>query len=90
MRPFCTACAAQVLSIYSNLSGVLFIAFLFGDLTNILCNLDPAMNEFKRTVDNMNKFAAGPRKGATVSPLREGSVSSESLEVSPHSQRVFI
>ena len=36
----------------------MFVAFLFGDLTNILCNLDPAANEFKRTVDNLNRFAA--------------------------------
>ena len=50
--------AEGVLSVYSNLSGVLFIAFLFGDLTNILCNLDPASNEFKRTVDNLNLFAS--------------------------------
>ncbi|KAH8046918.1 voltage-gated potassium channel [Aureococcus anophagefferens] len=42
----------------SNLVGIMFVAFLFGDLTNILCNLDPASNEFKRTVDNMNKFAS--------------------------------
>ena len=27
---------------YTALFGVMFVAFLFGDLTNILCNLDPA------------------------------------------------
>jgi len=47
--------SAQVLSVVGNLVGVMFVAFLFGDLTNILCNLDPAANEFKRTVDNLNR-----------------------------------
>ena len=44
-----------MLSVVGNLVGVMFVAFLFGDLTNILCNLDPAANEFKRTVDNLNR-----------------------------------
>ena len=49
--------AEGIISILGNLFGVMFVAFLFGDLTNILCNLDPAANEFKQTVDNLNRFA---------------------------------
>ena len=49
--------AEGIISILGNLFGVMFLAFLFGDLTNILCNLDPAANEFKQTVDNLNRFA---------------------------------
>ncbi|KAH8051877.1 phosphorelay sensor kinase [Aureococcus anophagefferens] len=50
-----------LLSVSCNVIGVAFVAFLFGDLTNILCNLDPASNEFKQTVDNLNKFMADKR-----------------------------
>jgi len=39
-----------------NLAGLLFFSFLVADLTNILCNLDPAANEFKQTVDCLNEF----------------------------------
>ncbi|KAJ8598510.1 hypothetical protein CTAYLR_001379 [Chrysophaeum taylorii] len=45
-----------VLSLVNNLVGVMFFSFLIGDLANILCNLDPASNEYKQTVDSLNNF----------------------------------
>lgn len=72
--------AEGVLSCTVNLIGVAFVAFLFGDLTNILCNLDPASNEFKQTVDNLNKFMSDKRfPPAARMQLREYLLHSETL-----------
>ena len=33
------------------LMGIIVMAFLIGDLSNIMSNLDPVANEFKQTLD---------------------------------------
>ena len=50
--------AEGILSVIQNLMGLLFFSFLLADLTNVLCNLDPAANEFRQTVDCLNEFMA--------------------------------
>ena len=64
--------AEGIISILGNLFGVMFVAFLFGDLTNILCNLDPAANEFKQTVDNLEpvRLRAAVPEGSEVGLAR--------------------
>ena len=46
--------AEVCLCLVMNLTGLLFFSFLLADLTNILCNLDPAANEFKQTVETLS------------------------------------
>ena len=63
-----------------NLAGLLFFSFLIADLTNILCNLDPAANEFKQTVDCLNEFMLRERfPRATRYELKEYLTHSEVL-----------
>ena len=38
------------------LGGIIVMAFLIGDLSNIMSNLDPVANEFKQTLDNLNDY----------------------------------
>ena len=38
------------------LMGIIVMAFLIGDLSNIMSNLDPVANEFKQTLDNLNDY----------------------------------
>ena len=72
--------AEVCLCLVMNLTGLLFFSFLLADLTNILCNLDPAANEFKQTVDCLNEFMFREKfpRGTRVS-LREYLVHSEVL-----------
>ncbi|KAJ8600749.1 hypothetical protein CTAYLR_003942 [Chrysophaeum taylorii] len=45
-----------VMSILNNFVGVMYISFLIGELANVMCNLDPAKNEYKKTVDMLNSY----------------------------------
>ena len=76
---YISSCEA-VLCVLMNLIGLLFFSFLVADLTNILCNLDPAKNEFKQTVDCLNDFMKEAEfPVATRFKLREYLVHSEVL-----------
>ena len=48
--------AEGVLGLTIMLSGVIILAFLVGDMSNITSNLDPVANEFKQTLDNLNDY----------------------------------
>ena len=48
--------AECVLGILIMLIGVIILAFLIGDMSNIMSNLDPVKNEFKQTLDNLNDY----------------------------------
>ena len=45
-----------VLGLLIMLMGIIVMAFLIGDLSNIMSNLDPVANEFKQTLDNLNEI----------------------------------
>ena len=45
-----------VLGLLVMLMGIIVMAFLIGDLSNIMSNLDPVANEFKQTLDNLNDY----------------------------------
>lgn len=45
-----------VLGLLVMLMGIIVMAFLIGDLSNIMSNLDPVSNEFKQTLDNLNDY----------------------------------
>ena len=45
-----------VISTQVMLMGIIVMAFLIGDLSNIMSNLDPVANEFKQTLDNLNDY----------------------------------
>jgi hypothetical protein len=45
-----------VLGLLIMLMGIIVMAFLIGDLSNIMSNLDPVANEFKQTLDNLNDY----------------------------------
>lgn len=59
--------AEGVLGLYIMLSGVIILAFLVGDMSNIMSNLDPVANEFSQTLDNLNDYMA---KSGFPNPLR--------------------
>jgi hypothetical protein len=42
------------------LMGIVVMAFLVGELSNILGNFDPVGNEFEQTVDNLDARARRP------------------------------
>ena len=44
------------LSVANMLFGLLFMSYLIADLTNTLCNTDPAANDFKMTSDTLRDF----------------------------------
>ncbi|KAH8064565.1 voltage-gated potassium channel [Aureococcus anophagefferens] len=48
--------AECVLGMIIMLVGVIILAFLVGDMSNIMSNLDPVTNEFKQTLDNLNDY----------------------------------
>ncbi|KAH8067774.1 voltage-gated potassium channel [Aureococcus anophagefferens] len=48
--------AECVLGMIIMLIGVIILAFLVGDMSNIMSNLDPVTNEFKQTLDNLNDY----------------------------------
>lgn len=48
--------AEGVLGFVMMLVGCIMIAFLLGDLTNVVSNMDPVMNEFKQTIDSLNDY----------------------------------
>lgn len=48
--------AEGVLGMFLMLVGILILAFLIGDISNIMSNLDPVTNEFKQTLDNLNDY----------------------------------
>ncbi|KAH8069577.1 voltage-gated potassium channel [Aureococcus anophagefferens] len=50
--------AECVLGLIIMLMGVIILAFLIGDMSNIMSNLDPVANEFKQTLDNLNDYMA--------------------------------
>lgn len=56
-----------VLGLFIMLMGVIILAFLVGDMSNIMSNLDPVANEFKQTLDNLNDYMA---KSGFPNPLR--------------------
>ena len=69
-----------VLSLVVNLVGLLFFSFLVADLTNMICNLDPVANDYKRTVDSLNDFLHRAQfPSQTRYELREYFIHSEHL-----------
>ena len=47
-----------VLNLAIMLMGCFILAFLLGELTNTVSNLDPVTNNFRRTLDNLNDYMA--------------------------------
>lgn len=45
-----------IMSIVNNLIGVMYLSFLVSELANVMCNLDPAKNDYKQTVDMLNDY----------------------------------
>lgn len=48
--------AELTLGLLVMLTGIVILAFLIGDLSNIMSNLDPVKNEFTKTLDSLNDY----------------------------------
>lgn len=70
--------AELTLGLVVMLTGIVILAFLIGDLSNIMSNLDPVKNEFVKTIDSLNDYMhrSGFPKGLRLK-LREYILMSE-------------
>ena len=68
------------LSVANMLFGLLFMSYLIADLTNTLCNTDPAANDFKMTSDTLRDFLEENKvPPAAIDSVREYLEASEGL-----------
>ena len=68
------------LSVCNMLFGLLFMSYLIADLTNTLCHLDPAANDFKMTSDSLRDFLeTHDVPGQAIDSVREYLEASEDL-----------
>lgn len=60
------------LSVLNMLFGLFFLSYLIADLTNTLCNTDPARNDYKMTSDTLRDFLEESRvPGPAIESVRE-------------------
>ena len=70
----------HILGFFMMLAGLVLTSYLVGEIANVLGNFDPALNDFRATMDNLNQYLSDQKiHHGLQHQLREYFINSEAL-----------